>query len=238
MFKTGQQAEAMVEELKPLVAGVETVDIVICPPFTALSALQQAVKGTNIKLGAQNMHWAKEGAFTGEVSADMLKELGCEYVILGHSERRQYFAETDETVNNRLKAAVDNGLKPILCVGELLEQREEGKTEAVVENQVTGGLQGFTEGELKDLVIAYEPVWAIGTGKTASKEDAQEVIAFIRKTLGGLFSEGFAQGVRIQYGGSVKPENIKELMSQQDIDGALVGGASLEAKSFAALVNF
>lgn len=238
MFKTGQQAVAMVEELKPLVAGVETVDIVICPPFTALSALQLAVKGTNIRLGAQNMHWAKEGAFTGEISADMLKELGCEYVILGHSERRQYFAEIDETVNNRLKAAVDNGLKPILCVGELLEQREEGKTEAVVEKQVKGGLKGFTEGELKDLVIAYEPVWAIGTGKTASKEDAQEVIAFIRKTLGGLFSEGFAQGVRIQYGGSVKPENIKELMAQEDIDGALVGGASLEAKSFAALVKF
>lgn len=237
MHKTRGEAVALVKALKPLVAGA-ACEVVVCPPFTALTAVAEEIAGSNIVLGAQNMHWEKEGAFTGEVSPGMLKDVGVKYVILGHSERRQYFAETNETVNLKVKAAFAYGLVPIVCVGETLTEREAGKTEEVLEDQVRNSLAGLTENEAAELVVAYEPVWAIGTGRTASEGDAQASIAFIRRLLADMYGEDTAARVRIQYGGSVKPENIAGLMAQPDIDGALVGGASLQAESFAAIVNY
>ncbi|MHB9094191.1 MAG: triose-phosphate isomerase [Eubacteriales bacterium] len=238
MYKTVEEAIALVSELSTLLDGCTGVEAIVCPPFTALGAVIEAAEGTNITVGAQNMHWEAQGAFTGEVSPVMLKEMGCKYVILGHSERRQYFGESDKNVNKKVKAAFEYGLLPIVCVGEILEQREQGVTEQVVRTQVEGALAGLDRDRVASLVVAYEPVWAIGTGKTASNEDAQQVIGFIRDVIAGMYGAGPADNVRIQYGGSVKPDNIAGLMQQQDIDGALVGGASLNAGNFAAIVKF
>lgn len=238
MNKTVAEALALVRELRGLVSMVrDQVEIAVCPPFTALSPVAKALEGSNIELGAQSCYWEASGAFTGEVAPPMLAEVGCTYVIVGHSERRQYFGETDETVNRRARAALKHALAPIVCVGETLVEREAGKTLAVVERQVRGGLSGFTAEDAKRLVVAYEPVWAIGTGKVATTAQAQEVHAHIRRLLAELFGQPLAAGVRIQYGGSVKPDNAADLMSQPDIDGALVGGASLKADDFAKIVK-
>ena len=237
MNKTVADALKLVEGIKQQLKDEQKVDVVLCPPFTALAAVGEAIKGTKIDLGAQNMHAEKSGAFTGEVAADMIRELGCHYVILGHSERRQYFKESDEIVNKKAKAALAAGLIPIVCVGELLADREGGKTEAVVGTQVRGSLAGLSANDMLKTVIAYEPVWAIGTGKTASPAQAQEVHAFIRKVLKEMFDETVAQSVRIQYGGSVNASNAKELFGQPDIDGGLIGGAALEAQSFIDIVR-
>lgn len=238
MHKTVSEAVELVENLKPQVAEVKAVEVVVCPTFTALDAVTQAVRGSNIAVGAQNMYWEEKGAFTGEISPAMLKDLGVKYVILGHSERREIFRETDEMVNKKLKAAYNYGLLPIVCVGEKLDQREAGDTEKVLAAQTKGSLAGLTPMQVKSLVVAYEPVWAIGTGKTASKEDAQQGISFIRGVIADMYGQELAAQVRIQYGGSVKANNVSELMAQPDIDGALVGGASLEATSFAGIVKF
>ena len=235
MNKTPSEGVKLVEELKPLVANADC-EVVVCVPATNIYAVGQAIKGSNIKLGAENVHWAESGAFTGEISADMLLELGVEYVIIGHSERRQYFGETDETVNKRTLTALKKGLTPIVCVGETLEEREGNKTEEVLRVQLTEGLKGIED--LTKIVIAYEPVWAIGTGKTATSEQANETIGFIRKTLGELFCEKCAAQVQIQYGGSMKPGNAKELMAMEEIDGGLIGGAALKAEDFAGIVNY
>ncbi len=235
MNKTPAQGVQLVNELKPLVANADC-DVVVCVPATDIYAVGEALKGSNIALGAENVHWAESGAFTGEISADMLLELGVKYVIIGHSERRQYFGETDETVNKRTLTALNKGLTPIVCVGETLEEREGGKTEEVLKVQLTDGLKGIED--LTKIVIAYEPVWAIGTGKTATSEQANETIGFIRKTLGELFCEKCASQVRIQYGGSMKPGNAKELMAMSEIDGGLIGGAALKAEDFAGIVNY
>jgi len=238
MNKTIPEAVELVRGLRELVRDVEGADVVVCPPFTALPAVWEELKGTNIKLGAQNMFWEPKGAFTGEISAEMLLTAGCEYVILGHSERRQYFGETNEVVNRKVKAALESGLKPIVCVGETREERERGVTEEVVRDHVMGSLSGLTAEDLgKGLVVAYEPVWAIGTGLTATPEQAQEVHALIRKLIAEGFGEEASRSLRIQYGGSIKPGNARELFSQPDIDGGLVGGASLEAESFASIVK-
>jgi len=215
-----------------------TVEMAICPPFTDLYAAAEKLKGTKVKLGAQNMHWEETGAFTGEVSPLMLKEIPCDYVIIGHSERRQYFAETDETVNKKIKSALKHNIAPIVCVGESLAQREEGITIDFVMTQVENALKDIKPEDAKKIVFAYEPIWAIGTGKTASASDAQEVIGAIRNKIEKLYNKDVAEEVRILYGGSVKPENIKELMAEADIDGALVGGASLKPDSFYALCSF
>jgi triosephosphate isomerase len=238
MHKTAGEGTKLVQELNALTRAVTDVEIVVCPPFTALAAAAAAVAGTNIGLGAQNMHWEEKGAFTGEIAPGMLKDIGCTHVIIGHSERRQYFAETDQTVNKKLKAALKAGLKPIMCVGETLTEREANSTEQVVGVQVKDGLEGLSAEQVAGLVIAYEPVWAIGTGRTASAEDANAVCGFIRRTVAKMFGQASADSVRIQYGGSVKPDNVAELMAKPDIDGALVGGASLEADSFSKLVKF
>ncbi len=238
MYKTIPEAIALVQELSGAVAGAIDREIVICPPFTALAAVKPALAGTNIKLGAQNLNWDPQGAFTGEISAPMLKDVGCDYVIIGHSERRQYFAETDENVNRKLKAALAADLIPIVCVGESLSEREAGITSSVVSRQVKLGLAGLSPDEAKTIIIAYEPIWAIGTGRTATAEDANAMCAFIRLTVTGMFGTPVADAMRIQYGGSVKPDNVDELMSTSDIDGALVGGASLKAADFARIVNF
>ena len=235
MNKTPAEGVKLVEELKPLVANADC-EVVVCVPATNIYAVGQAIKGSNIKLGAENVHWAESGAFTGEISADMLLELGVEYVIIGHSERRQYFGETDETVNKRTLTALKKGLTPIVCVGETLEEREGNKTEEVLKVQLTEGLKDVED--LTKIVIAYEPVWAIGTGKTATSEQANETIGFIRKTLGELFCEKCAAKVQIQYGGSMKPGNAKELMAMPEIDGGLIGGAALKAEDFAGIVNY
>ena len=237
MYKTTADAVTLVNALKTEVAGITKTEIVVCPPFTALSAVAGALAGANIQLGAQNVHWEKEGAFTGEIAPAMLKEFCVRYAVVGHSERRQFFGETDAGVNKRAKAALANGLRPIVCVGEMLAEREAGKMESVVTRQVRGSLAGFDKNQILETVIAYEPVWAIGTGKTASPAQAQEVHALIRRLLGELFGADVAGKVRIQYGGSVKPDNAKELLGQPDIDGALVGGASLKPGDFAAIVK-
>ena len=226
-------ASGLVRELKD----VKEVDIAICPPFTALSEVSKAVIDSNIRLGAQNMSQNGYGAHTGEIAAGMLKEFSTKYVILGHSERREYQRESDELIAAKAKAAHEAGLKPIVCVGEQLEEREAGKTEDIVGTQVRGSLAGLTTEEMLGTVIAYEPVWAIGTGKTATAEQAQEVHAFIRNLLAELFDADTAKAVRIQYGGSVKPDNARELMSQPDVDGALVGGASLDVRNFSELIK-
>lgn len=237
MNKTPKEAVELINQLKPLVAQAKC-DVVVCPPAVCLAAASEALKGSNIKLGAQNVHWARSGAFTGEISADMLKELDVEYVIIGHSERREYFGETDEGVNKRALFALSNGLIPIICVGESLEQREQGITDQVVSKQVKAALNGFTPENVEDTVIAYEPIWAIGTGKTATSEQANEVIKQIRGVVKELFGETAAEKIRIQYGGSMNPKNASELMSMSDIDGGLIGGASLKAEDFAAVVNY
>ena len=237
MYKTSAEAVALVNALAKEVAGITQSEIVVCPPFTALATVAGALAGSNIQLGAQNVHWEKEGAFTGEIAPAMLKDLCVRYAVVGHSERRQFFGETDAGVNKRAKAALANGLRPIVCVGEMLAEREAGKMESVVTGQLRGSLAGFDENQILETVIAYEPVWAIGTGKTASPAQAQEVHALIRRLLGELFGADTAGKVRIQYGGSVKPDNAKELLGQIDIDGALVGGASLKAGDFAAIVK-
>ena len=226
-------ANGLVRELKE----VKELDIAICPPFTALSEVSKAVIDSNIRLGAQNMSQNGYGAHTGEIAAGMLKEFSTKYVILGHSERREYQRESDELIASKAKAAHEAGLKPIVCVGEQLEEREAGKTEDVVGTQIRGSLAGLTTEEMLGTVIAYEPVWAIGTGKTATADQAQEVHAFIRNLLAELFDADTAKAVRIQYGGSVKPDNARELMSQTDVDGALVGGASLDVRNFSELIK-
>jgi triosephosphate isomerase len=212
-------------------------DIIICPPFTSLSEAAELVKNTKIKLGAQNMHFEDKGAFTGEVSAAMLKSVGCEYVILGHSERRAIFNESDEIINRKIKKALGSGLKPIFCIGETLQQREGGIMNDVIKRQVTEGLQHISKGEMEKVIIAYEPVWAIGTGVTATPQQAQEVHVYVRQLINNIFGEDTAQELIIQYGGSVKPDNARELLSQSDIDGALVGGACLEADSFLKIIK-
>ena len=236
MHKTIAEALEFVNEVKVRVNN-DKVEAVICAPFTVLKDLKQATKGTNIKIGAQNMHFEEKGAFTGEISPLMLKELDMDYVVIGHSERRQYFNETDETVNKKVLKALEVGIDPILCVGETLEEREAGNTKDVCKVQVEKALENVSKEDLAKVVIAYEPVWAIGTGKTATSEDANDVIAYIREVVANLYGE-LANEVRIQYGGSVKPSNVAEIMNQSDIDGALVGGASLEANDYVELVNF
>jgi triosephosphate isomerase len=216
----------------------EDVEVVVAVPFTSLSDVKKAIEGTRIKLAAQNMHWEDKGAYTGEISPLMLKEIGIDYCIIGHSERRQYFNETDETVNRKVKAALNHGIKPIICVGETLEQRDNNEEEQVVEQQVLKALDGVEHDHIKDIVIAYEPVWAIGTGRTASSIDADKMCGFIRQIIGNKYGEEASKTIRIQYGGSVKPNNIKELMDMENIDGALVGGASLVVEDFVKIVNY
>ena len=236
MNKTATEAKALINELIPAVkdAGCE---VVICTPYTELATAVEMTKGTNIKVGAENVHFEKSGAFTGEISADMLVDLGVEYVITGHSERRQYFAETDQTVNKRSLAALNAGLKVIICVGESLQQREEGVTEELVRMQTKIALRDVTAEQMANVIIAYEPIWAIGTGKTATSEQAQEVCAQIRKVLGELYGEDVAKTVTVQYGGSMNPKNCEELLSKPDVDGGLIGGASLKAPDFAVIVD-
>ena len=237
MNKTPEEAKALVTELKPLVTDA-ICDVVVCVPAVDIAAVKEAAEGSNIHIGAENVHWAKSGAFTGEISADMLKACGVEYVIIGHSERRQYFGETDKTVNLRVLAAVEAGLKVILCVGENKEEREAGYTDALVEYQTLIALNGLTEAEVKDIIIAYEPVWAIGTGLTATDEQANETIGVIRKAVARKYGAAAGDAIRIQYGGSMNPKNVKGLMAQPEIDGGLIGGASLKAPDFSLVVNY
>ncbi len=234
---TPSQAKAFIDEVKPMVAGKDNCDIIFCAPYVTISAAMEAAKGSNIKIGAENVHFEKKGAFTGEVSADMLKEIGVEYVIIGHSERRQYFGETDTTVNLRTKAALEAGLKVILCLGEVKDQRLSGITNEVVAMQTKLDLAGVDAEGLKNVIIAYEPVWAIGTGLTATPEQAEETCAQIRKVLAEMYGENVAEGVTIQYGGSMNDANAAELLAKPDVDGGLIGGASLVAKKFAAIVD-
>jgi triosephosphate isomerase len=238
MNKTTGEAIDLVRELKATISGVKGVEVAVAPPFTALYAVCKELEGSSIRLAAQNLYWEEKGAFTGEVSPLMLKEVGCHYVIIGHSERRQFFGETDETANRRIKAALAQGLKVIFCIGETLREREEGKTFSVIERQVEDGLKNLSDKEMENIVIAYEPIWAIGTGKTATPGQAEEVHRFIRGKIEKLYSREVSEEIRIQYGGSVTPENIKGLMEQANIDGALVGGASLKAESFSKIVRF
>ena len=237
MNNTPAEAEMLVTELIPLVADA-AAEVVVCPTFVCLETVGRLIKGTNIKLGAQNIHYEKKGAFTGEISGAMLTALGVEYVIIGHSERRQYFGETDETVNKRVLAAVNNAITPIICVGESLEQRENGVTKEVVSMQTKLALKGLTAAQVGSLVIAYEPIWAIGTGKTATAEEANETIGDIRNAVKEVYGEMAAESVRIQYGGSMNPKNASELMAKKEIDGGLIGGASLKAKDFSLVVKY
>ena len=237
MNKTPEEAAELVRELVPLVADAEA-EVVVCPPFVCLDAVRKEAAGSNIKLGAQNVHFEKHGAYTGEISADMLLAMGVEYVIIGHSERRQYFGETDCTVNKRAKAALAAGLKPIICVGESLEEREKGVTNELVGMQTKLALQGIPAEEVDKVVIAYEPIWAIGTGKTATAAEANETIGAIRKAIAQVYGEEVASKVRIQYGGSMNPKNASELMAQSEIDGGLIGGASLKAEDFSKVVKY
>lgn len=237
LYKSAHEATQFLNELAPLVRETRRAEIVVCPPFVALPAAIAAARGTSIEVGAQDVFWLKEGAYTGEVSAPMLLSIGCQWVIIGHSERRQYFGETDETVFKKTTAALESGLKPIVCIGEKLEEREAGQTGAVLEAQFAGGLAGLTTEQFARVAIAYEPVWAIGTGRTATPEMAAEAHAFLREKIRARFGAEIAEACRILYGGSVKPDNAAALLAQDDIDGALVGGASLDAKSFAAIVN-
>jgi len=238
MYKTPSETAGFLHDLAPMVTAASRVEIVVCPPFVGLTAAVDAARGTTIGIGAQDLFWLKEGAYTGEVSAPMLVAAGCQWVIVGHSERRQYFGETDESVLKKTAAAVEAGLTPIVCVGERLEEREGGHTERVLAKQCAGGVCGLTPEQFARIVIAYEPVWAIGTGRTATPEMAAQAHHFLREQVGIRFGDEAAQACRILYGGSVKPDNIKNLMAQEDLDGALVGGASLDPASFAAIVNF
>ncbi|WP_112181816.1 MULTISPECIES: triose-phosphate isomerase [Paraliobacillus] len=237
MNKVAAEAEKFVADTKDKVPSTDKVESVVCAPFPYLQSLVKQSEGTDLKIAAQNMHYEENGAFTGEVSPSMLKDIGVTYVVLGHSERRELFAETDETVNQKAHAAFKHGLTPIVCVGETLEHRESNQTMDVVSDQVKKGLAGLSDDQVKSTILAYEPIWAIGTGKTASSEQANEVCTHIRKVVAETFSTDAAEAVRIQYGGSVKPANVDELLAQSDIDGALVGGASLEADSFLQLVE-
>ena len=237
MNMTPAEAEALVSALLPLVRDA-ACEVVVCPPFVDLYAVSRLVAGTNVRLGAQNVHWAAKGAFTGEISADMLSAFGVGYAIIGHSERRQYFGETDEGVNARAKAALAAGITPIICVGETLEQRESGVTDALVSAQAKAALAGMEMEQAASVVIAYEPIWAIGTGKTATAQDANATIGVIRRAIAGAFSDAVADAVRIQYGGSMNPKNAAELMAMPEIDGRLIGGASLKAEDFAKVVNY
>jgi triosephosphate isomerase len=237
MNKTNKAADEFVKELISLVKDAEA-EVVLCVPFTDIVTVRKAVRGTNIRLGAQNLHWAESGAYTGEISAEMLKELKVEYVIIGHSERRQYFNETNDSVNKKIGAALNYKLKPIVCIGETLKEREEGLTEKVLYTQVIECLRGYKSWDFDRIVIAYEPVWAIGTGKTATSEQANEAIGFIRKTIAKKFSLKIADKVRIQYGGSMNEKNASELMAQEEIDGGLIGGASLVPEKFAKVVKY
>ena len=237
MNNTAAKAVELIDGIKAKIGGETSVDVAVCPTFTALDAASKALKGSTVKLGAQNMYFEAKGAFTGEIAADMLKEFDCTYVILGHSERRQYFKEDDALINQKVKAVLANGMKPILCVGEKLEDREANKTIDVVSTQTVGGLEGLSKEDAEKVVVAYEPVWAIGTGKTATPAMAQEVHAEIRKILAKLFGEEVSQKIQILYGGSMKPENADDLLAEKDIDGGLIGGAALKADSFAALVE-
>lgn len=237
MHMTTEEAKTFINELKEKVAETD-VEVVICPPFTLLKTLKEITEGTNIKIGAQNMHWEEKGAYTGEISPIMLKDLYIQYCVIGHSERRKYFNETDEIVNKKIKAALNHEIKPILCIGETLDERESNKQEEVVKNQLLCALDGIDSDKIKDIVIAYEPIWAIGTGKTASSLDAGRMAEFIRETIREEFGLDISEEVRIQYGGSVKPNNISEIMNQFDIDGALVGGASLKVNDFIQIVRF
>jgi triosephosphate isomerase len=237
MNKTVAEALALVKGLKLELANVKDIDVVVCPPFTALDEVSKAVLDTNIRLGAQNMSENNYGAFTGEIAAGMLKEFSVRYVILGHSERRQFQKESDELISKKARAAHAASLKPIVCVGELLAERESGQTETVLTTQVRGSLAGLTAEQMRETIIAYEPVWAIGTGKTATTVQAQEAHVFVRKLVEGMFDSSVARHVRIQYGGSVKPSNARELMEQPDVDGALVGGASLDVRNFSDIIK-
>ena len=239
MNNTAAEATALINAIKAELDGKDTsyCEIIAGVPFTSIAAAVEAAKGTNIKISAQNIHWAEKGAFTGEISGAMLKEAGVEYVIIGHSERRQYFGETDNTVNARVKAALANGLKVILCVGEVLEQREQGITEEIVSMQTKIDLLGVPAEEMKNIIIAYEPVWAIGTGVTATADQAEEVCAIIRSVLAKLYNEAIAEATTIQYGGSMNAKNAAELLSKKNVDGGLIGGASLKAPDFAAIID-
>ena len=236
MNKTPSEAKTLLEAVVPAVKDADC-EVIACVPFVDLSVALETTKGSNVKIGAENCHWAESGAFTGEISADMLAEMGVEYVVLGHSERRQYFAETDETVNKRTKAALEAGLKPIVCVGELLWERECNITEEVIARQIKLDFFGISADDLKKCIIAYEPVWAIGTGKTATADQAEEVCAFIRATLAKLYGADVAETITIQYGGSMNAKNAEELLSKTNVDGGLIGGASLVAEKFAAIVK-
>ena len=238
MNKTVSEAVDLVRQLKALVANVRDIDIVVAPTFTALQAISREIEGSNIELAAQDVFWEPSGPYTGEISPIMLKDVGCRYVIIGHSERRQYFGETNESVHKKIKASLAMGLHPIICMGETLEEREAGKTFDVVKIQVTQCLEGFSPKEMEKITIAYEPIWAIGTGKTATPQQAEKVHAFIREQLGYITLRQVSEAIRIQYGGSVNPDNISDLMVQPNIDGALVGGASLKADSFSGIVKF
>jgi len=238
MFKTTGETRAFFDKFKPQVASASHCDIVIAPPFTALATAVECARNSNIAVAAQDVHWEKQGAYTGEVAAGMLAEVGCRYVIIGHSERRQYFHESDESVSRKIGAALAAGLIPIVCVGERLEEREAGATEGVLSTQFAGGFGTLTAAQFSPIIIAYEPVWAIGTGRTATPEMAAEAHCFLRKLAEERFGTEAGQNLRILYGGSVKPDNIKGLMAQSEIDGALVGGASLDSDSFTAIVNY
>lgn len=238
MFKTCSEAVEAAGQLVKLVAMASDIDVMIAPQFTALASVSDVVRGSRVALGAQNLFWETEGAYTGEISPVMLASVGCMYVIIGHSERRQYFDETDETVNKKIKAAIKNDLIPVLCVGESEKERESKETFSVLDKQIKKGIEGFSPDDLKTLVIAYEPVWAIGTGKTATTDQAQEAHQFLRSLLEKSFGNMLAKSIRILYGGSVKPNNIAELMAMPDIDGALVGGASLDPETFSEIVHF
>ena len=237
MFKTRGEAQSMVQQLQELLGASPSVDVVVCPPFSALSAVGEVIRETDIQLAAQNVHWEEEGAFTGEVSTSMLLDCGCRYVILGHSERRQFFHESDVIIHRKIKKVLTTELTPILCVGESLEEREAERVDEVILGQLEADLGELTATEASRIIVAYEPIWAIGTGKTATPEMAQEVHGLIRRWFEERYSASVAVGVRVLYGGSVKPDNARELMAQKDIDGALVGGASLDAQSFATIVQ-
>jgi len=238
MYKTPSEAMRLVKEFREELKGIIDRDIVIIPPFTAIYPCSSILEGSNIAIGAQDMYWEEEGAFTGEISPLMLKDCNCSFCIIGHSERRCNFAETDETVNKKLKSALRHSITPICCIGETLKQRESGETFRIIESQVRADFDGLTREQMSEIIIAYEPIWAIGTGHTATPEQANDVHAFIRRILAEIFDDNLSHHIRIQYGGSVKPENCDDLMAQPDIDGALVGGASLKKDTFARIVRF
>jgi len=237
MYKTNAEAMQLANQVRMKTTAIKNTGMIVCPPYTALAIIYEIIKDTSIALGAQDLYWEKEGAFTGAISAGMIKSTGATYVIIGHSERRQYFGDSDESVNKKIKAALDHGLKPIVCVGESLEQREADITKEVVSKQIKAAFDGLLDTDMTKIIIAYEPIWAIGTGKTASPEQAQEVHVVIRKLLDGMFGSEIAGRTIIQYGGSVKPDNAAALLSQDDIDGALVGGACLKADSFSEIIH-